>query len=162
MNQTPARMQQHMPAKNHLQGRLDVQLHCRVSVLIQKVGLILCSMIDAEKEEEEEAHTKIKYKLTLKDIVIQHQVLNNRSLKAVELRKKFSAERVKVRGHLTQHNFSLSLPHGSGSLCVSSRGQEHKVIWTTSDHRVCYEGERHYCQCHMTLCTEGRASGSLW
>ncbi len=62
-------------------------------------------MIDAEKEEEEEeAHTKIKYKLTLKDFVIQHQVLNNRSLKDVRLRKKFSAERVKVRGHLTQHN----------------------------------------------------------
>lgn len=129
MNQTPACMQQHMPAKNHLQGHLDVQLHCRVSVLIQKVGLILCSMIDAEKEEEEEeAHFKIKYKLTLKDFVIQHQVLNNRSLKDVRLRKKFSAERVKVRGHLTQHNFSLSLPHGSGSLCVSSRGQEHNVI----------------------------------
>ncbi len=90
MNQTPACMQQHMPAKNHLQGGLDVQLHCRVSVLIQKVGLILCSMIDAEKEEEEEeAHTKIKYKLTLKDFVIQHQVLNNRSLKDFRLRKKF-------------------------------------------------------------------------
>jgi hypothetical protein len=46
-------------------------------------------MIDAEKEEEEEAHSKIKYKLTLKDFVIQHQVLNNRSLKDFRLRKKF-------------------------------------------------------------------------
>jgi hypothetical protein len=45
-------------------------------------------MIDAEKEEEE-AHTKIKYKLNLKDFVIQHQVLNNRSLKDFRLRKKF-------------------------------------------------------------------------
>jgi hypothetical protein len=46
-------------------------------------------MIDAEKEEEEEeeAHTKIKYKLTLMDFVIQHQVLNNRSLKDFRLRK---------------------------------------------------------------------------
>jgi hypothetical protein len=90
-------------------------------------------MIDAEKEEEEEeeeeeeAHTKIKYKLTLKDFVIQQQVLNNRSLKDFRLRKKFSAERVKVRGHLTQHNFSLT-PSWIWILCVSSRGQEPKVI----------------------------------
>jgi hypothetical protein len=47
-------------------------------------------MIDAEKEEEEEkAQNKIKFKLTLMDFVIQHQVLNNRSLKDFRLRKKF-------------------------------------------------------------------------